>query len=310
MNTRFVEAFLWIARLGSFRAAAERLHVTQAAISNRIASLEEEIGARVFERDPRDLRLTPVGLRLLDYGERMLELQREMIALGHPHEELLGLVRIGAIESVVHTWLVDFLGTLQRLHPGIEVQLTSETTLALHERLQIGAIDIALQTDPMASAEIVNMACPPMAMGWVGAGASAPQPDEGRIAHLLLQPVLTMSPGSQPHQALKQLYRQASMPVGKVHCVSSMAAIVRLVQSGFGNALIPLPPVREEIERGDLRVIACDTPLPPQRIVVSHLDASGSAAIRRAAELACSESERFAASLSAPFRTPGTEGEP
>jgi DNA-binding transcriptional LysR family regulator len=50
LNTRFVEAFMWVARLGSFRAAAEHLHITQAAMSNRIASLEQEIGARVFER--------------------------------------------------------------------------------------------------------------------------------------------------------------------------------------------------------------------------------------------------------------------
>lgn len=68
MNTRFVEAFLWAARLGSFRAASDRLHITQAAVSNRVASLEEDIGARLFERDARELRLTPVGVRLMDYG--------------------------------------------------------------------------------------------------------------------------------------------------------------------------------------------------------------------------------------------------
>ena len=68
MNTRFVEAFLWSARLGSFRAASDRLHITQAAVANRIASLEEDIGARLFERDAKELRLTAVGTRLLDYG--------------------------------------------------------------------------------------------------------------------------------------------------------------------------------------------------------------------------------------------------
>ncbi len=69
MNTRFVEAFVWAARLGSFRTASDRLHITQAAVSNRVASLEEDIGARPFERDARELRLTPVGVRLMDYGE-------------------------------------------------------------------------------------------------------------------------------------------------------------------------------------------------------------------------------------------------
>ncbi len=65
MNTRFLESFILVVQLGSFRAAAEKLHITQATISNRIASLEEEIGARVFSRDAGDLRLTPVGIRRL-----------------------------------------------------------------------------------------------------------------------------------------------------------------------------------------------------------------------------------------------------
>lgn len=301
MNTRFVEAFLWVARLGSFRAAAERLHITQAAISNRIVSLEDEVGARLFERDPRDLRLTAVGLRMLDYGERMLELQREMVALGSPGHQLLGSVRIGAIESVVHTWLVDFLAMLQDSYPGIEVQLTSETTEALHKRLQQGSIDIALQTDPVQGEGIVSTPCRPMAMGWVTAGHSPELAGEGRLMALLQRPVITMSPASQPYQALRQLYREVGVPVGKVHSVSSIAAIVRLVKAGFGQALMPLPPVRDEIVRGELRVISCDTPLPPQRLVVSHLSANASEAIRLVAELACRESDRYTQALPAPF---------
>ncbi|QBY53084.1 LysR family transcriptional regulator [Cupriavidus oxalaticus] len=300
MNTRFIEAFMWVARLGSFRAAADHLHITQAAMSNRIASLEQEIGARVFEREARDLRLTPVGLRLLSYGERMLELQREIMVLGRSDQQLLGLVRIGAIETVVHTWLVDFLRHLSSTYPGIEVQITSETTEGLHKSLRAGAIDIALQTDTAVGEGIASMPCLPMAMGWVGPPGE-PQPGEGVLAGLLQHPTITMSRGSQPHVALKELYRKAGLPVGKVHCVSSIAAIVRLVRGGFGNALMPLAPVREQVERGELRLLACDVPLPPQRVVVSYHDHGVSEAIRFVAELACRESDRFVESLPAPY---------
>lgn len=178
MNTRFVEAFLWVARLGSFKAAAERLHISQAAVSNRIASLEEDIGARLFERDPRGLRLTPVGERLLDYGDRLLELRREIVALGRPRTEMLGLVRIGAIDTVVHTWLVGFLQNLQSTYPGIEVQLSSETTRDLHRRMLEGSLDIAFQTDHIAGSGIVSTTCVPMPMGWVVAAERPREPDE------------------------------------------------------------------------------------------------------------------------------------
>lgn len=302
MNTRFLEAFLWAARLNSFRAAAERLHITQAAISNRIASLEEEIGARVFEREPRELRLTPVGLRLLGYGERVLELQREIMMLGRTDQALLGVVRIGAIETVVHTWLVDFLRHLQSSYPGIEVQLVSETTENLHKSLRAGSIDIALQTDAVVGDGIASTPCLPMAMGWVGPG-NGPRQIDPSLYLLLQSPVITMSPGSQPHLALKELFRKAQLPVGKVHCVSSIAAIVRLVRGGFGNALLPLAPVREHIDRGELAVLRCDAPIPSQRLVVSYQTESASEAIRFVAELACRASDGFVQSLPAPILT-------
>ena len=72
MNLRFLEAFYWIAKLGSFSAAAARLHATPAAISERIRTLEEDLGVRVFERDSRKVSLTPQGQRLLPYAEQML----------------------------------------------------------------------------------------------------------------------------------------------------------------------------------------------------------------------------------------------
>ena len=299
MNTRFLESFIMVVQLGSFRAAAERLHITQAAISNRIASLEEEIGARVFVRDARDLRLTPVGLRLIGFGERMLELQDYIMRLGSTDQAILGNVRIGAIDTVVHTWLVGFVEHLQSSHPGIEVQLSSESTERLHKSLRDGEVDIALQTNQLVGDGIVSTACLPMAMGWIGRPETpAPASD---MHTLLSQPVVTMSRGSQPYLVLRDVYRRVGLPMGKVHCVNSIAAIVRLVKCGFGNALVPLPPVRDEIERGELRLITTDLSLPPQGLVVSYLQSRASDAIRFVAELACQEADRYMRSMPAPY---------
>jgi DNA-binding transcriptional LysR family regulator len=300
MNTRFLESFLMVVELGSFRAAAERLHVTQAAISNRIASLEEELDARVFDRGPGELRLTPVGLRLISYGERMLELQQDMLQLGKTDQNLLGSVRIGAIESVVHTWLVDFMQHLQSSYPGIELQLSAESTDRLHRSLRDGDVDIALQTDQMIGEGIVSKGCLPMTMGWVGAADASVELDNN-LPLILRQPTITLSRGSQPYLVLKDLYRRADMPLGKVHCVSSIAAIVRLVRCGFGNAMMPLPPVRKEIENGELRIVASEHALPLQGLVVSYLENRASDAIRFVAELACQEADRYMRSMRPPF---------
>lgn len=297
MNTRFVEAFLWSARLGSFRAASDRLHITQAAVANRIASLEEDIGARLFERDAKELKLTAVGTRLLDYGERLLEIRQQILSLGKRGEEVAGLVRIGAIESVVHTWLIGFLTNLRSTYPGIEVQLTSETARALHRGLREGTLDIAFQTEVLNDTGIISMPCLPMEMGWVGPAGG----EDIRTTHDLLgEPVLTMSPGSQPHEALKALYREVGMPQGKVHFVGSISALARLVRGGFGHALVPLPPIYEYVARGEIQVIHADLAVPPQRLVVSYRESGGSDAIRLVAELACRASDQFTAAVVAP----------
>src|SRR5262245_63968324 len=78
MNLRFIEAFVWVARLRSFRAASEKLHTTQTAISSRIASLESDFGVRLFERDKRTVTLTRSGEELLKYAEELLGISARM----------------------------------------------------------------------------------------------------------------------------------------------------------------------------------------------------------------------------------------
>ena len=74
MNLRFIETFVWVARLRSFTAAAEKLNATQAAISTRIATLEEDFGVKLFERDKRTVTLTHSGEELLNYAEELRRL--------------------------------------------------------------------------------------------------------------------------------------------------------------------------------------------------------------------------------------------
>ncbi|MEK9970028.1 MAG: LysR family transcriptional regulator, partial [Ferrovibrio sp.] len=73
-DLRNLETFVWVAHLGGFRAAADKLNTTQPAVSQRIALLESEFGVKLFDREPRGIALTPKGNELLPYAERMLQL--------------------------------------------------------------------------------------------------------------------------------------------------------------------------------------------------------------------------------------------
>jgi DNA-binding transcriptional LysR family regulator len=299
MNVRFLEAFVWAARLGSFRTAAERLNITQAAISNRIASLEDDFQTKLFDRDARETKLTFAGRRMLVYAERMLDLNLEMMSASRKtSSDVIGTVRIGVVETIVHTWLSNFLQRMQDMYPGIEIQLTSESTLRLHAQMRQGELDIALQTDPLMGESIHNTASGAIAMGWVGRSADwMDKKQPSTVIELTQYPIITMNKGSQPHIALKELCKSENVSSPRVHCVSSISAIVRLVRCGFGIAVLPLAPARSEIESGELTIIACTRELKPQRLVVSYCVDPTTEAIQLVAALASEEAARFTIGL-------------
>ena len=109
MNIRFLETFVWLARLRNFRLTAERMHATQAAISSRISALEQEMGVQLFDRGSREVTLTQVGTKALPFAEQILKLNQSMLDSVGDRSKISGLLRLGAVESIIHTWLPDLL---------------------------------------------------------------------------------------------------------------------------------------------------------------------------------------------------------
>jgi DNA-binding transcriptional LysR family regulator len=100
MNLRFVEAFYWVVTLKSVTRAAEKLFLTQSAMSSRIAALEEELGVLLLDRRDKQFRLTMAGTRFLVYAQRLLELQREAKAEMGSGEALAVSLRSCSIHGI------------------------------------------------------------------------------------------------------------------------------------------------------------------------------------------------------------------
>ena len=143
MNQRFVEAFYWVATLKSMTRAAEKLFMTQSAISSRVSALEEELGILLIDRrDRQQFALTNAGMRFLDYAERLMAIHRQMRdELGTEEAGGVHLLRVGAIESVLHTWLIPLLQHLRSAHPKLQLELTVEITPVLAEAVKRGTLE-------------------------------------------------------------------------------------------------------------------------------------------------------------------------
>lgn len=270
MNLRFVEAFHWAVSLRSITRAAEKLHITQSALSARIAALEEELGVVLLDRRDKQFRLTMAGQRFDVLAQRLLDMQRQV------KEEMGGnaarpvALRIGAIESVVHSWLTDWLQQMRAANPDFELELTVETSPVLVDQVRRGAQDLVFAAIPASDgAGVRTRPMPAMAMGFVGHRELHTR-RRYSLADLAGQDLLTFQRGSQPHQALLQLYQESGLPLPRVHAVSSISAMARLVEGGFGVATLPLAAVLPMTERAPLAVLRSDVTLTPLPIHASY----------------------------------------
>jgi DNA-binding transcriptional LysR family regulator len=269
MNLRFVEAFYWVATLKSVSRAAEKLFLTQSAMSARIAALEDEMGALLLDRKEKQVRLTAAGVRFLSYAQKFLELQREVKAQMGATDQLAISLRVGAIESVLHSWLIPWLETLRKELPEIELELTVETTPLLIDQLQRGAQDIVFAALPAGGDTIRNKALSPMPMSFVGL-AKQHKKRGYSLAELATGELLTFQRASQPYVALVDALRQANIEGKRIHAISSISAMAQLVQGGFGVATLPMAAAQRLVEVQGLRILQCNIELPPLPIHASY----------------------------------------
>lgn len=299
MNLRFVEAFYWVASLKSISRAAEKLFLTQSAMSSRIATLEEELGVLLLDRRDKQFKLTAAGVRFLGYAHKLLELQRQVKAEMGSGTPLAVSMRIGAIESVLHSWLIPWLEMLRLNQPGLELELTVETTPILIDQIQRGTVDLAFAVLPASAEGVRNHALPPMEMAFVG-HPELHKKRKYRLDELAEMELLTFQKGSQPHVTLLDLFRQHRMEPKKVHAISSISAMVQLVQGGFGVAMLPRVAVQRLSGFSSLKLLCCDARLQALPIHASYRTDPSSQAVEMVVKSAIAFVE---SGVNAPKRT-------
>jgi DNA-binding transcriptional LysR family regulator len=255
MEIRQLKAFVAIAETGTFTAAAERVHVTQAAISMQIRQLEREMGARLFVRAPRRVILTEAGEKLLDRAHAIL---REHDAALHELAALTGAekgrLRIGSASAMVSgDPLPQILKQLKDEHPGVEASVVSGTSEELVQRLMAGEVDAAFVSLPVEArgvqTELLNE-------DYLVAIAS-PRHKLARqkviSAYTLANEKLILGErGGNTRRLIDQFFSQAGVTPKVAMELSRLAAIKRMVEQDMGIGIVPLQSVGEEVAKGSL----------------------------------------------------------
>ena len=234
---------------------------------------------RLFDRNTRSATLTPAG-RMLAYAEQIVRLDGEMRRDIDAASDA-GLIRIGVIESIVHSWFPTLMAQLRERYPRLDVEITSDTTLHLIRLLSTDGVDLILQTDPVPARFHEPAAVRiPGALG----GQPAPRPAARRSTSRASRHSRSSASRATPHATIERLFAAVERPAS-INCITSVAAMIRLVADGFGVAALPPAIIGRELHEGTLELLDVEPEFPALPLVATYRS-QGLPVAARIAELA------------------------
>jgi DNA-binding transcriptional LysR family regulator len=263
IDLRNLETFVWVARLGGFRLAAEKLNMTQPAISARISLLEEDLRLQLFETRPRRGVLTPSGQELLRYAERILALKDDMVrAVGGTTSYKVAL-KIGVPETIVHTWLAILVDTLSRNHPTLTLDVEVDSTTNLREGISTGRLDIAITNGPCNDPKIRSEFLCAFPMAWMASTSLPIERNGADLASLTAYPVITFRRGTAPYGTIREFLDRNGFITARMFASSAIAGIVRMGLDGIGTCVLPPAVLQQELLDGRMVILDAGIKLPP-----------------------------------------------
>jgi DNA-binding transcriptional LysR family regulator len=275
MNLRFLETFIWVARLRSFSLAAEKVLASQAGVSARIVALERELGVRLFQRDTREVRLTAEGMAALEQAEVIVRQVAELRAKIADPSLLRGSLRIGVIDTIVCTWLPGLLEQAQRRFPRLRIDIRTDTSVNLARALTQGDIDLGLLIGPVTGRGVITIDLCTYGCQWVASPSLGLHRQPHRLGELGEVRLLSYSEDSAPHAAMLQLVRAHGASASRIFTSNSLATTIRLAVDGLGVAALPEAAIERNLRDGELVRLTLAEPFPPIAMHAAWLDDPG-----------------------------------
>ncbi|MCP4317468.1 MAG: LysR family transcriptional regulator [Hyphomicrobiales bacterium] len=250
MTFEQLRTFFWVARLGGVRRAAEQMHLSQPAVSARIAALETALGAVLFERAQSGMRLTKRGEKLLVYAEQIHRIQEDIKANIVDPAGLEAQLRVGVSETVVQSWLPEFVAGLRSEYPMVDVEITVDVSHNLRDSLLNRSLDLAILMGPISEFSVDNIELPAFELVWIRSPALHVDGDEADI--LRSTPVISYARNTRPYQDLKTKLLENVGSDARLFPSSSLSACIRMVATGLGVGAFPLHLIKRQLYNGEL----------------------------------------------------------
>ncbi|QQT94296.1 LysR family transcriptional regulator MumR [Acinetobacter johnsonii] len=259
MNLKNLEAYYWVVTLNSFNKAATKLQTTQPAVSQKITSLENDLGFKVLDRSFRQLKPTHKGMTLFKYAEKFMRLETDLVAELTENQHLTGTIRLGVSETIVYTWLVEYIEKVQKEFPKVSVEIVVDLTPNLQEGVRTGDLDMAFLLGPTLAFECVEQALCDFELSFLAAPSFKGGVGQMSFKALMSHTILTYPKITYPYKELKAKMKEQALDEPLSITSYSLATLLRLAEQGLGIAVVPTLTALKEITDGRLEIL--NTPI-------------------------------------------------
>jgi DNA-binding transcriptional LysR family regulator len=253
-----LRAFEALTRAGTVTLAADRLAVTPSAVSLQLRQLEQQCGARLFDRVGRRLRLTPAGETLRAYAERIFTLTRDAEQALQVAGDFNGArLRVVATPTTAGYYLAPFWKRLRRRYPGLQLEVSVHNTRVVRQRLLAMEDDLGMLGGDVDDADLIVR---PFARDTMVAVVSPAHPWAKRksvsLAALGREPLILREPGSAGRELTERVLRHAGIEPRMVMEMTSSEAIKQAVEANSGVAILARAVVQRDVAGGHLRALS------------------------------------------------------
>lgn len=249
LNYHHLRYFHAVAREGHLTRTAERLNLSQSALSAQIKALEDQLGHALFDRVGRQLVLTEVGQIALDYADRIFGTGAELMATLNRKGRARAPLRVGALSTLSRNFQLQFLRPVLA-RGDIDVVLRSGNAARLLAELKSLALDVVLTTEPPGSPSGDGFVAHRIAEQAVGLHGVPARMAHGDLRRLLANEPVIVPTESSIRTGFDALVARLGVAPRIVADVDDMAMVRLLAREGAGLALAPAVVLADEIRSG------------------------------------------------------------
>lgn len=290
--------FIALVRNRHFGRTAEELNTTQPAVSSRLATIETELGCRLIHRAGTEFRLTPEGEKaLLVFQDVLRRMDGLKSSLSSP-QGANAVVRIGAIDSVISTWMPALVESLHQTLPGLKVELTVESTKRLIYGMNKGEFDLIFAVDPAVGDGFRSFTSCIWQMIWAGSPKLTDQDRIYSVDDLAQMPIITFTKNTPPYRQIAPYFQDERVLASTMTSSNSLFAIINMCIDGFGVAAIPSVVIQRELQTGLLVPIQVSKRFPPLPIIATYQSTTEQETILKVVAQAQECARRFCSGVS------------